>query len=543
MKNYNLFYLLFFLCFTTSAQVYWKKDSLFIKGQKLKLISPDEAMVYYYRSLKLCTENNDTIGIIRNNTEISDIYKSNMDYTMAYDGYWKALLLAKNFPNKIATGRVYRELGGLHGLYKRNKEAIKYLKKSLELSKKLYYEKKINNNYVVSDYAIISKFYSTSGLIEKSKIYLDSAIFLYKKHNPNKTNYHFEIEKAFFLGEEGKLKKAIEKIETSYKFTKKNNQSYLPILGWIAGNIYAKTNNIKKAKFYFEEGINASNKHKSHKEHKLKCLIALSKLHYESNHIHKAYEYLKKAKKIEDKTFNITSFNNQKLFNLNDKYREKIEKQDQLLKKQELDKLVQKEKILNLKLIYISIISILLIVFAFTYIRNLMIRHKKEKEKNKLIRINELQKQKDILELKNKELTSSALRLIEKDQFINKISNKLSTRNERVNVSEIKRMIKSEKKNNTTNWSEFETRFTKVNKKFYVGLNQKHPNLSLSEKKLCAFIKLKLTSKEIASLMGVSNESVHTFRYRLRKKLNLKKEVSLTEYIDNIKIGNKNDTE
>ncbi|MEM6380985.1 MAG: helix-turn-helix transcriptional regulator, partial [Bacteroidota bacterium] len=66
---------------------------------------------------------------------------------------------------------------------------------------------------------------------------------------------------------------------------------------------------------------------------------------------------------------------------------------------------------------------------------------------------------------------------------------------------------------------------------FYRHLKEKFPKLTQGDLKLCALIKLNFSSKDVAKLMGISVESVHTTRYRLRKKLGLQREDNLTEYI------------
>ena len=87
---------------------------------------------------------------------------------------------------------------------------------------------------------------------------------------------------------------------------------------------------------------------------------------------------------------------------------------------------------------------------------------------------------------------------------------------------------------NDQNWEEFEARFISVNKGFYERLKAKYPKLTQGDLKLCALIKLNFSSKDMARLMGISVESVHTTRYRLRKKLGLNREDNLTEFITSI---------
>ena len=66
---------------------------------------------------------------------------------------------------------------------------------------------------------------------------------------------------------------------------------------------------------------------------------------------------------------------------------------------------------------------------------------------------------------------------------------------------------------------------------FYKRLRERFPKLTQGDQKLCALIKLNFSSKDMAKLIGISVDSVHTTRYRLRKKLKLPREVSLGEFI------------
>jgi DNA-binding CsgD family transcriptional regulator len=80
-------------------------------------------------------------------------------------------------------------------------------------------------------------------------------------------------------------------------------------------------------------------------------------------------------------------------------------------------------------------------------------------------------------------------------------------------------------------WLTFELHFRSAHSDFFENLRAKHPNLSSNEIKLSAYLKLNLSSKEIASLMNISIRSVEQGRWRLRSKLNLPKENGLVNYI------------
>jgi len=84
-------------------------------------------------------------------------------------------------------------------------------------------------------------------------------------------------------------------------------------------------------------------------------------------------------------------------------------------------------------------------------------------------------------------------------------------------------------------WEEFETRFHQVHNKFYEKLNETHPNLSPNERKLCAFLRLNMSTKEISSITGQSFRSIEVARTRLRKKLNLtNSDIGLIEYLSGL---------
>ena len=83
-------------------------------------------------------------------------------------------------------------------------------------------------------------------------------------------------------------------------------------------------------------------------------------------------------------------------------------------------------------------------------------------------------------------------------------------------------------------WEVFNARFVNLNENFYERLQAKVPDLSSTDLKICALIKLNFTGKEMSYLLGISLGSVHVARHRIRKKLNLERDVNLTCYINSI---------
>lgn len=131
---------------------------------------------------------------------------------------------------------------------------------------------------------------------------------------------------------------------------------------------------------------------------------------------------------------------------------------------------------------------------------------------------------------KNRELAISTMSLIKKNEFLNNIKDKLKRDNNNENTRSVIKLI-NKNLNNTDDWKFFEEAFNNADKDFLKKIKSTHPELTPNDLRLCAYLRLNLSSKEIAPLLNISPKSVEVKRYRLRKKMNLNHETSLTNYI------------
>lgn len=138
------------------------------------------------------------------------------------------------------------------------------------------------------------------------------------------------------------------------------------------------------------------------------------------------------------------------------------------------------------------------------------------------------------VEMKKKELTLTALQLMEKDRLLDEIKTDLEKIQQDKGDASIHKIRNTINVNSKKNWEEFEARFVQINNLFYDSLYKKHSDLSRNELKLCALIKLNFSSKEMAQILGVSADSINKARYRLRKKMNLTRDENLVTYINTI---------
>ena len=145
-----------------------------------------------------------------------------------------------------------------------------------------------------------------------------------------------------------------------------------------------------------------------------------------------------------------------------------------------------------------------------------------------LMRFNN-EKLKQDIENKSRELAISTMSLVKNNEFLSEIKAHLQKGNKQ-DLNEVVQII-DKKINSTDDWKLFEEAFTNVDKAFLKDIKTKHPELTSNDLRLCAYLRLNLSSKEIGPLLNISHRSVEVKRYRLRKKLNLERDTSLSSYI------------
>ena len=139
--------------------------------------------------------------------------------------------------------------------------------------------------------------------------------------------------------------------------------------------------------------------------------------------------------------------------------------------------------------------------------------------------------------LKTWSLASSAMHLVKKGELLTKIKAELAhvmkVSDNPQAISELKKMMKSlgEDDNMDKEWENFTKHFDKVHSDFIVSLKETHPSITNNEIKLCAYLRMNLSTKEIAQLMNISVRGVEISRYRLRKKLGIGTETNLFDYL------------
>jgi DNA-binding CsgD family transcriptional regulator len=186
---------------------------------------------------------------------------------------------------------------------------------------------------------------------------------------------------------------------------------------------------------------------------------------------------------------------------------------------------------------YAVLIIVLLLTSRHLLVRRIRLREKKiqETKEKELIRLRNEKLNAD-LSFKSQELANSTMAIIKKNEFLLELKETLKRQKEDLGTrfpekyySKLMRKIDNNV-SSMDDWKVFEFNFEKAHEKFLQKLINKYPQLTHSDLRLCAYLRMNLSSKEIAPLLRISYRGVENHRYKLRKKLILKKEVNLTDF-------------
>lgn len=457
------------------------------------------AISYYQQALSI----QETVNNIRlmsiSYTNIATIYKFQKNYSKAMRYHQKALALKKRLKNKRGIALVYTNIGFLHSEMKNYGVALGYFKKARRISQQL----KLKNPLIFNNLSHAHK-----GLNQ--------------------------LDSAFFYAQKG-LKIATDIDDTRGKILAKINLAH----------IYFAQQQYNEAIEQGEEALILSKQNNSLKPIKdinevlFKCYLAL-------NNYKKAIESQTLLIQAKDSLFNIER--NKQLVEIETRYETQKKDQEITLKSNQialLKKEQQHEKLLKYTFITLLFLGGLLIMYLRLMVRkNKQLVEQKQRlheAENKLTNAQLKEKRllaeslKKELEIKQQQLTSKALHIIQKNEILEKVKESIQSlkKDSQVNVNQLVRLVDSGIQVDQ-DWGNFFALFLDVHHGFFEKLKNISSELSDTELRLCALIKLKFTSKEIASILGITHGSTSVARHRIRKKLAIHSEVKLADFIGNL---------
>lgn len=193
--------------------------------------------------------------------------------------------------------------------------------------------------------------------------------------------------------------------------------------------------------------------------------------------------------------------------------------------------------------IIIYIILSVLLITLINYLYKLYYRKQQKRaleSSNKELKLKELAAKEEIMrlkndslnqdiELKNRELAIATMNMLNKNNVLQTIKTAILKVENQQAIKPVLKLIDNSL-DSQEEWKFFEEAFNQADKNFFKKVKEKHPDLTANDLRLCVYLRLNLSSKEIAPLLNISHRSVEIKRYRLRKKINLDKGENLNEY-------------
>ena len=436
-----------------------------------------QALEYKLSSLHISEQYNDSIGIFNVLIDIAGIKSTLNDCQNALKDVDQAFHIARELNDSSMIFICFTKTGSIYQQMK-HPEALRYLKQALQMME----GKKINKR--INLLCSIGSVYTEQGKFCEAEKSLNEALDLAQK-----------AELKYACGE------ALSKLGILYY----SQKQYIRAIDCTNG------------------ALQVGNE-MQYQELKKNSYKLLADIYAATGDYKDAYFNYTNFKQLNDSIFDEKNVRKITLLESNYKY-------DKEKQKYEMEKVNQQLKIKNQRHFIFFLMTVTLLVFILLYQFYLSSRLKKKALRLEIDKINSQ------LEYSQKEMVSATLQLVqnsESDAYCMKMLKSIENTDENGEKS-IRSLISYYKNKSVySNWEEFETLFLKVNADFYDKLNKSFPTLTLNERKLCVFLKLNMTNKDIAQITFQSDEALKKARMRLRKKLELDRDENLTSFILNL---------
>lgn len=516
----------------------------------------DSAILYLNKALQLSKE-------LKCNRWLYDIYDENArllnssgNFSIALEYYFKMLQLLDEGENNSKLSGVkqkyvslYQSIGTCYFNMEKKDKALEYYNKCLKFTSEIY---KKDKSYPFHErqfmlYNNVGSVYLTSNDTENARINYEKALALNKVLN-NQVFYGTLFNNLGIIHKTNKnYPKAFEYYNQSLQIREKlKDTAGIAQVCNNLGDCYYLTGDYSKSIEILNKALNYS-RQSPNLSSQMKAANFLSRSYEKTGDYKMALLNQRLYKQLYD------SINSTGQIELAAKLElqylfDKQQKENELIQQIELAK--KQHKVL----IFMIISAVLLFSFIVVMLlnRNQKIKIKRNsllqesmklESKNLLLEKQNLELEKSNLkqelDFRNKELATHVMYLLRKNEFISSISEKLLDVNSLPGNSEDKKWVQDivrEMKSNVDNtvWGEFEMRFQQVHDDFYARLKEHYPDLSPNEKKICAFLRLNMTTKDISSITFQSVKSIQVARTRLRKKMGITRDENLISYLQQL---------
>lgn len=521
-----------------------------INAYEKRIDNPEEAIRLSLEALSLSKEAEYTEGLIFNHRMLGNLYYQMHQFEEAIDNYDQCIHYARPAMDSVLLRECYLNEGTIFFNRGLNNRALEYFLLAVDYSGNRDKEKEYNNIgavfYNEGEYEEANNYYARALEILKAKgetygilvAYLnigdvfrmlekyDVALVYYQDVLAGNDSLKIPSLSVIGLTRIGLIKSQLNEVDSAMIYfnralriaEEENDRLEMARSLYLIGETLFNKEKFSQAKDYLVRSLGIAEELELYSEMSGSANL-LQKISERNGDYKSAYLYANLHKQASDSM--LSNEAKGQVLNLMFDHKimlQELERQKQLeQEKNERRKNYFKLYLVIFVLILIALIATMLVIRSSQRIR--IDRIEKEKAELQMINV-----QKD-LELRNYEIVGKVLTISGKNELIDSTAKQLSdfaaslSQNKRAELNNIIRDIKAKEVKNQ--WEEFYYYFSQVYSQFYEKLEQDFPNLTLNEKRLCAFLKLNMTTKDIAALTYLNFKSIEVARTRLRKKLNL----------------------
>jgi len=485
-----------------------------------------QALDYYLKASEAFINSNTKSRLAVAYLLLGNVFHALGNYPNALDYFQKGQVIADSLSLLGILPDFYNNLGELNMRLQDYNAAIKYYNKGLEIAEDA------NDNTGAALFLVnLGKNYILVDDYDKAMNYLKEAHLLYGKISHYEGLYNVYNSYAALERKKGNYTKAIDYYKEGHGYLQKIGSEYLGPMSILntdfhsnIGLCYLRINNYSLSEQNLLNAFEIAEQ-----------TGQIEYLKITSEYLSELYELTKKSDKAlkYTKSFKIYSDSISKDENI--KKLTQLEMQfefDKKIKQREIEQARMESKQKRKELIYIMISSGILLALIILFLLFRLQQYKVRKislERENLL---------DDLDYKNKELTTNVMYLLKKNEFIISVSDKLKKsrydfkpENRKI-IDDLIRELEHSSSENV--WKDFEMRFQEVHADFYQKLTSKFPDLSPNKLKLCAFLRLNMSTKEISTITFQSPKSISMARFRLRKKMEIGSYNNLVSYLGNL---------
>ncbi|MEL1244940.1 tetratricopeptide repeat protein [Flavobacterium sp. DGU11] len=487
-------------------------------------------------------------------TVLGKFYVQNNEYTVALDYYLKARDYFQSQNDMINLAVSYNGLGILYF------EMGDYDNSVINFNKAYTIYTKVGNKRGIGVfYANLGSVFSTKSDFKRANFYQKKSLDIFNSLNDTVSIASCMINISNNDRELKNYDSSFKMLDEALRLSEKINNDRLKerVLHNLGLNYLAKRD-LKNAHYYFNEELSLSDKMKfaGGRLGALEQLSYVTKLQGRyADHALMTERYYK----LKDSVFG--SEVKQKIEELkwaNEFEKSSLEKK-LLLSKYQIER--EKSSLLLIVSVMIGIVSVLVLGIVWLFFRNNKkslklseienerlqekidfehLNFEKEKAEKEILKLRSVHQDLE-LETKNREITSISLQLLGKNNLMAEIAEILDKNSKTPNKIESDlRSILFHNQNQKKDWEKFREVFEKVHPGFFTEIKSRFSSLTATDIRICAYIRIRMSLNEVASLLNISLQSLHTSRYRIRKKLNLDTQQSLDDFICEIVTGNNN---